>query len=300
MATAKEVPGQKSLGQRRILVLICSAGMYPWDAIEELGQKGTFAEFDAPNVRFIWYQGTEVKGMPFLKFCSSLFESTFRGLWFPRTRASLIKYKFLDNFVLQNLVNYLFNRGLRRWQHGTHQRLENRILKIPLPRRYGFMGARAMVALKYAESLPDWDFVLRTNSSSYFDLQMLQQVVEKLPVSRVYAGVTMESHGVRFQSGAANILSRDVVGGVADRAMGWNHFFPEDLALGKIVQEENLADLYPLRRVDLSEIAQAKNYEMVVEDMNWHFRCKASKPEISIAIMKILAAKESNKQNHIS
>jgi hypothetical protein len=68
-------------------------------------------------------------------------------------------------------------------------------------------------AMKYLSENIDFDFLIRTNQSTYWNLNNLNELLTKLPLNKVYAGYLekREYPKVDFISGSGIILSKDVV-----------------------------------------------------------------------------------------
>lgn len=130
--------------------------------------------------------------------------------------------------------------------------------------------------------------MVRTNSTSFFDLTSLKKYLDKLPTKRVYAGVNLELGHIKFKSGACNILSRDVVANILEKKLEWNHEYPEDVALGELIQSNNLAEFYDFETFSISSPDEIdKNFDYFGKGI-FHFRCKTGDSSNSIRIMKSL------------
>lgn len=66
-------------------------------------------------------------------------------------------------------------------------------------------------AMNYLRNVVDFDFIIRTNQSTYWNLPKLEDLLETLPSSNLYAGQIMSSGEIRFVSGSGIILSSDLV-----------------------------------------------------------------------------------------
>lgn len=83
-------------------------------------------------------------------------------------------------------------------------------LKVPAPDNYKCIGWKTKMALEEVFNTP-WDYLFRTNSSSYVCKKRLLQHVQGLPESGYYGGCrNYGSMPPVWVSGAGMILSRDV------------------------------------------------------------------------------------------
>lgn len=58
----------------------------------------------------------------------------------------------------------------------------------------------------------DWDYIFRTNASSYIDKQRLLNKAQTLPISKCYCGIKVSvGGGKEFSSGAGSFYSRDCI-----------------------------------------------------------------------------------------
>jgi len=56
-----------------------------------------------------------------------------------------------------------------------------------------------------------YDYIFRTNSSSYVDKKMLLEYIKDKPIEKYYSGVIGFHGGIKFSSGSGYFISRDLV-----------------------------------------------------------------------------------------
>lgn len=158
----------------------------------------------------------------------------------------------------------------------------------PVPQGWSFIGLKTLEALKFVLKNFEFDYLFRTNTSSYVDARLLVQQLANLPKFGVYAGYVGTVFGQKkFASGAGILLSRDVVERVCDNEKSWNHSLTDDVALAELVfgLVEPRIDLTPLDRLTLSSLESAASVDPEEIWSNFHIRCKGESPQETLAIM---------------
>ncbi len=79
----------------------------------------------------------------------------------------------------------------------------------------------------------DCDYFVRTNSSTFLNIELIKAEVERLPKRRCYAGPVMFS---RFVSGTCIILSRDLVEYLVSRKIDNEKDCYDDLAISHLLR----------------------------------------------------------------
>mgnify|MGYP005850001447 CR=1 FL=1 len=117
----------------------------------------------------------------------------------------------------------------------------------------------------------NFDYVLRTNLSSFYDLPKLLLRLEKLPKKKCYAAVKGESDGIIYGSGSGFILSTDVIKFLIDNQKKIKDNYQDDIAIGDILYDTfGLIELSRLNAVSIKNFAQ--NDEKIKD--HFHFRLK--------------------------
>jgi hypothetical protein len=139
--------------------------------------------------------------------------------------------------------------------------------------RYETIFRKTLEALQYFLSRKTYDYVVRTNLSSVWDLRGLRAYLETAPRERVYAGqsgVHAES-GVRFVSGAGIVMSLDVVQTLlANRRSVGSLAALDDVAIAKAV---GLSPT-PLPRVDFVSLAHYEAHHDKTPPGVFHYRVR--------------------------
>lgn len=108
-------------------------------------------------------------------------------------------------------------------------------------------SAKTHACLKYlaARDLP-FDYLVRTNSSTYIHVPRLLKHLESAPKHGYYAGA---NQGEAHAQGTLIVLSRDVVSALAEDS-AWDYDLVDDVALGASTRRAGIA-LTPLNQVKL-------------------------------------------------
>lgn len=89
-------------------------------------------------------------------------------------------------------------------------RLENCDLIIRVPEMYPLITAKTLAAMRFVLEEFEFDYLFRTNSSSYINIKHVQNFAAQMPRLLAYAGPPGRSD-VDFASGTGILLSRDLL-----------------------------------------------------------------------------------------
>jgi hypothetical protein len=123
----------------------------------------------------------------------------------------------------------------------------------------------------------DFDYIFRTNSSSYVDKQLLLNYSLDKPTNNYYSAVIGNFEGVLFASGSGYFISKDLVNLVLENKDKWDYNFgDDDNALGKLLNAFGVRP-QPNNRFDI--LNQPAN----IAPMDYfHYRLKSSDRNIDI------------------
>lgn len=276
------------VGNRRppkILVLILSARSAPWGLIEQFGQIGTFAKVDTENVQFVWYRGDEALPRDLaLEVSGKLLDSWYKFIvllnrWGLKGPRSFPGSKMLSSFLRRRSLSRLEDFGANHYQ---------RKLLLPLPEFNSFIGLKTLLAFDHVLDAFDFDYLVRTNSSSYLDIQQLEKYLGDAPKQKYFSGFKGDFFGEEFSSGASYILSRDVVDQVTHNfSTYWQHYVVDDVAISRVIAENQLAVPTYFNRSTVVSI-NTFNHSLPLDRDVFHYRCKTKNVDETIQIMKQL------------
>lgn len=135
---------------------------------------------------------------------------------------------------------------------------------------------KTLLAFNFIYKSFDFDFLFRTNISSYIHKEQFLKTLNQLPTSAHYSGVFGKHYGYprkkghTFCSGSGYFLSKDVFEICVEKRRDIQKDLPDDVAIGQLISQEKIQRL-PQPRFDLSEnIAYPQN----IDKNHFHFRCK--------------------------
>lgn len=248
------MPAEDSCGfpLKRVLVLVLALDQEPWRSIEEQGQRGTWAaRSDADcQTNVFWLHG-KLSGP--IRFA---------------VRAGM---KVLNVLGLSNSVERLQNLtgawAARRTVHQDGHRIVTQV-----PETYINANAKTIAGLRYLLDHHDFDFLLRTNSSTYVNRPMLDAFARGLPSGPYYGGHVAVAGADRYASGACALLSRSAVEIVVNDP-DWEYCLVDDIALGRSFARAGL-DVQSFNRIDVSGSQQLQELNADVLMTSFVVRCK--------------------------
>lgn len=261
---------EEILKEPKILVLILAIDKDPWRRIEVEGQGPTWRSSQPENIEIMRYIGVGRQ---------NLFWKILNKLW-------------MINQGIQALTGgkhspRLLNLVLRRNQQFEYKiSQDDKEIVTTVPDLYSLIGMKTIEAFTASIQNLDFDYIYRTNVSSYVDLTQLNEFIRNKPRSGYYAGAIGAHQGIKFASGCGYFLSRDVVNKVLENRDLWDHNLIDDVSLGKLLTKELNIEVQGVERIDLDTI----NFSMVQikskSQSVFHYRCKATDPKVTIQIMK--------------
>lgn len=136
--------------------------------------------------------------------------------------------------------------------------------------------------------LNEFDYVIRTNLSSFYPFGNLRKYLSTLPKEKAYAGISLyqprslglppDLDNVPFISGAGIILSRDLAKMMIKDHKELDKYkdqMPDDVFIGLFYQRHNIRHI-PAQRWDYPTYEGWVKYNHQIEDHAYHFRAKYS------------------------
>lgn len=261
--------------QMQVLVLVGSAGTDPWLTIEEKGQKPWIAKHSSNGIRTIWMEGNERLNR---RLSVLIFEKVFRTLilafsvQIPAVRwaRQTLWYRQLGLSKL-GMLRKLLDKGVEKYSYVNSDRV-----RLHLPTAYYLSGIRTIANFKWVLQHIDFDYLLRITSTSTFNPPALSEFLKTLPTERVFAGKRNAVIGSQFLGGSALLFSRDVVEAIIHNLDDFRLDALEDVALGRLVENLNLAEWFDLPWVGVSTIRQAEETDSNQISSAVVIRCKTN------------------------
>jgi len=242
-----------------VLVMVVSAGINPWLEIEQSGQERLLCENARLIQDHIWISAnpnfvSSAKHRILIALAKlQMWHYPGAGKYFVVLRGLLVD--LLKCFPIQVAMRMVF---LNSGKKPLEMRVGNRV-ELDLPNPVFIAGHRTIRAFEWALHNSDFDYLVRITSTCLVNERALMRFVEALPKNRVYAGQEISSFGSNlFMSGAAFLLSRDTVTGIVAHQHKYRFDIYEDVALGRLISEFDIADRIPMDRLDLATVSSAE------------------------------------------
>ena len=276
-----------------LICLILSVDKSPWREIQDMGQNETFARVAGSDITYLRYVGQNAR-TPIL----GVLALTLKKLqhWAYLRFSNQTGLKWIANFAYWRLGDKLIQRGDSWVFPETHIRQEQNpgppsspaVIVTQSLEHSVLIGLKTIKALQFIVDNYSFDYIFRTNSSSFVDGPLLLKYVKNLPAGDVYGGVLGDSPKGPFASGAGILLSKSLIEKVLKEASSWRHGLIDDVALSEIIRERILTPLQftNLSRVQFRTLAEAQDSPAEVIKNEYHFRCKTDSATGTIQIME--------------
>lgn len=205
-----------------VLVIVLQAKYEPWIGIFREGQSKTWVNHNYANIRIIQLRARSIP-----KTIFKLDEKIFQVLNSNIIRRFRMRLNIRSrNWIFDGIASVTKNK-----EYFGH---ESWVVNLPDSR---MLGSHKTESYLNAASLEDIDYLVTTNSSTYIDLQMLQEFLESAPKSGLIAGQQLETFGpalkkLTFPHGCFRIMSADVLKMLVQLKARRHFYYPEDHYLG--------------------------------------------------------------------
>lgn len=158
--------------------------------------------------------------------------------------------------------------------------IENQIIKTNVEESLENCGYKTLKAFEQLKDF-DYQYIYRTNSSSYIDKKLLKEYVQDKPKEKFYSGVIGNYNNILFSSGSGYIITKDLVDLVLENKNNWNHSFIDDVSLGLLLRTQNIFPI-PAPRYDVHSLD--KNIPINY----YHYRIKSNNRDIDCEKMELI------------
>lgn len=159
-------------------------------------------------------------------------------------------------FIRGNTAACFYEKGVTRndeWQkHRTGMSLEQlksanvnvdhdtRTIEVDVPDHHSYSMFKFGMALRKMRKYYKWKYLVRPNSGSYINMNLLNRDLEKLPKNNLVYAVPVDHYGIRYGSGACFTLSEDLSIKLDNNLesllkIGRETIFPDDAIIGHII-----------------------------------------------------------------
>jgi hypothetical protein len=220
------------------------------------------------------------------------------GIKMPNSIAR-IEYKFFQlkwksklfaiaNFAITFSILFPFKNFLPKTRNFTKIAENHFAIKIKMPDLASLGVYKSLSILKFALD-NDFDYTVITNTSSYINIEKLQECIFVLPKKKVLAGKIIDFGQEPFLSGSFRIYTKDIISEIIANKSKLKFHLPEDVAIGKVTSRFGIGML----EIPSTELRSIKEVESL-DDANLlksaHFRCKVGPLDrrLDAEIMKAL------------
>jgi hypothetical protein len=137
---------------------------------------------------------------------------------------------------------------------------------------------KTIQAFEFLSNNHEFDYIFRTNLSSYVDLPRLYEKLNQKKFT--YDGVVGADNGVKFASGAGYVISKDLVQHVIVNKDSWNHGMIDDVAMGHMMNKIGINPIGELTRQTFLNVNET------VDVNQYHYRCKQTERTQDAFIMR--------------
>lgn len=147
---------------------------------------------------------------------------------------------------------------------------------------FGGIIPTTLSAINFALNTYDPDFIIRTNVSSYWNLNVLKSKLSNLPKTSFYGGVpgpmprslTRSFKSKFYASGAGIFMSSDVARLIVSNFKSLDLSMIDDLAIADFMHSQKVP-ICAMTRFDLNNVDEVQNLDERILSSTYHYRCKA-------------------------
>lgn len=199
-------------------------------------------------------------------------------------------------FIRGNAAACFYDKGVERndnWQsHRFGKNLtdmmnssvninhDTRTIFVDVPDGHAYSMFKFALALKHIREHFEWNYLVRPNSGSYINLNVLDQKLRQLPTETLYFGYPCRHHGLLYASGSCFTVSSDISDLIISKTEqlifdGISTILPDDALIGKILSEKTL---HYADRIDITYDQMLKNDDWF-DSNNYHYWFMSTKDE---------------------
>jgi len=182
------------------------------------------------------------------------------------------------------------------WNLSAPKFLSNNRARFVSYEGFGGIIPTSMSAIKFGLDRYSPDFIIRTNVSSYWNLDVLREVLVSLPKTDFYGGVpgpiprsmTKTLQSQLYASGAGIFMSADVAHLITSNSSNLDLSIIDDLAIARFMHSQRIR-VRKMSRYDLNFAEEVSDLDDRTLLSSYHYRCKAgTDSRIDVSIMKTL------------
>lgn len=163
------------------------------------------------------------------------------------------------------------------YKGGSNENFKGSVLQLNVNDEYHNISEKTLEAFKWINRNYNFDYLFRTNTSSYVDLKNLENFCDLNQNKFLYRGrglkdIFNQKH-ISWVSGAEILLSKNTFNLLVDNFDTWDISLPDDVAIGSILQN---------KKVSISEskslLFSPSFFHLKTFEHEYHFRCRVDSP----------------------
>lgn len=168
-------------------------------------------------------------------------------------------------------VHYVGTKELNEREKSYIETNNKEYLFLNTEDSYSNIAKKTLMAFQEIYKNYEFDFIFRTNTSSFIDLKKLEHFINFESDNLSYSGkLTETTEGFTIASGAGFFISKENVSILLKNTESFDEKLPDDVAIAKTLSQ---LMIFPtnLRRVDLKNVP---NPRFIKENKGFHYRCR--------------------------
>jgi hypothetical protein len=163
------------------------------------------------------------------------------------------------------------------YKGGGKENFKGNVLQVNVNDKYQNISEKTLEAFKWINRNYNFDYLFRTNTSSYVDLKNLENFCDLNQNKFLYRGRRLENvfnqKSISWVSGAEILLSKDTFNILVDNFDTWDISLPDDVAIGSILQNKKV-----LISESKSLLFSPSFFHLRKFEHEYHFRCRVDSP----------------------
>jgi hypothetical protein len=210
-----------------------------------------------------------------------------------------INYKPLNEALRKTCFSGQYDDIEIFYYYGNSDRLyqEGDVIYCPVEENVQNIGRKTISAFEWVLNNKSFDYIFRTNESSYIDLLKLLVFIEDKPRTNFYCATPIFVNGLWVGAGVY-FLSRDVAEKISKYKQNIHHELPDDVALGFLMHDLNVP-LYGMEKTTLGTWDNIDFFNLPEESIDFtkfFYRCRCHDRKDDIRIMEKLHEMLNNKR----
>lgn len=156
------------------------------------------------------------------------------------------------------------------YKGSTSTKRENFDLILNCSDTYQDMGLKTLKAFEWVDENLNYDYIFRTNTSSYVHYENLIKYLKKIQDKEVnYCGYVGKYQDLHYVSGSGIILSKSSIQKILNTRKKFNNKLVEDIAIGELLKFNSILPTEGIRQ-DIESHDDILN----IDSNQYHIRCR--------------------------